>query len=174
MTTNLAQQFSRPSRWPSPGENASSRLALDLAMGIKTPKAIAEDYGLQPQELVQRLQNDRNFSRQVSEYRNVWLHPMNAAERVRIKAAVLAEDGLLEVWRILVSDDINPSVRLDAHKHVSRLADVEPKKDLADGGSRFSVTINLPSGEAMQVVASQIDDDDFPDDARPAYIEDAA
>ena len=167
MTTSLAQQLSRPSRWPSPGQDASSRMALDLAMGIKNPKTIAEDYGLPAQELVQRLQSDASFANQVSEYRKTWLHPMNAAERVRIKAAVLAEDGLIEIWRLLVDDTLNPSVRLDAHKHISKLADVEPRPADAQSGPTFSLTLNLGGDQAETIVLEQARPD-------PPEIEDAA
>ena len=154
MSTPLAQQLSRPSRWPSPGQDASSRLALDLAMGIKNPKAIADDYGMPHQELVQRIQTDKAFARQVSEYRRIWLSPTNAAERVRIKAAVLAEDGLMEVWALIVDDTLNPSVRLDAHKHISKLADVEPRREDAQSGPTFSLTLNL-GGDATETIVME-------------------
>jgi hypothetical protein len=140
-------------------------MALDLAMAIKNPKDIAADYGLPPKELAQRLQTDTAFARQVREYRAIWLSPTNAAERVRIKSAVLAEDGLMEIWRVLVNDDLNPSVRLDAHKHLSKLADVEPRREDAQSGPTFSLTLNLGGDATETIVMEQTQPEKLIEDA---------
>jgi hypothetical protein len=80
---------------------------------------------------------------------------MNAAERVRIKAAALAEDGLMDIWHLLVDQDVNPSVRLDAHRHLAKLADVEPRREDAQSGPTFSLTLNLGSDGAPPIVVEQ-------------------
>jgi len=149
----LKQQIGKVSKWPSPGADSSSRLALELAMNIKNAQQICSEYDLPPNELRYRLNHDKQFRLQVAEYRQIWSHPTNAKERVQIKTATMVEDSLTDIWQILTNPDNNPAIRIDAHKHLSRLADVEPKKDGVDQGSRFSVTINLPGAEPMQVVA---------------------
>ena len=152
--TTLTQQLSSPSRWPSPGADSSSRLALELAMSIKPVKSICEEYDIKPSELKVRLKTDAQLRLQVNEYAQIWNHPMNAKERVQIKSAVMAEDGLMDIWKIFTNPEGNPAVRLDCHRHLTKLADVEPKRDAAEQGSRFSVTINLPGeSEPMRVVA---------------------
>ena len=156
--TRLTQQLTRPSRFPSPGHDASSRLALELAMRIKPAGAVADEYGIPRAELVRRLKTDKAFQAQIAEYQQIWLHPTNAAERVRIKSAVLAEDGLHALWDIFMDRDINPGIRLDCHKHLAKLADVEPRRAAEDAqGSRFAVTINLPNVDPMEVVATVTD-----------------
>lgn len=126
-------------------------------MRIKDAAQIAKEYDIPQAELARRIRTDRNFAAQILEYKRIWHHPTNAAERVRIKAAVLAEDGLINIWNIFQNPDTHPAVRLDAHKHLTKLADVEPKKDLDAQGSRFSVTINLPNVDPMEVVATVAD-----------------
>lgn len=152
--TRLTQQLTRPSRFPSPGHDASSRLALELAMRIKPAGAVADEYGIPRAELVRRLKTDKAFQAQIAEYQQIWLHPTNAAERVRIKSAVLAEDGLHALWDIFMDRDINPGIRLDCHKHLAKLADVEPRRDTAlDTGPKFSLTLNLGGADPMTIEA---------------------
>jgi len=170
MAKSLLQQFTKPSRWPSPGSDDSSRLALDLAMGIKPVAALLDDYGLSAAQMRQRMA-DPNYQAQIREYRRIWSSPMNAAERVRIKTAVMVEDGLTDLWQIMTNAEMNPSVRLDAHKHLTRLADVEPQRSADAGGSRFSVTINLPGQEQMVVEANAVP---VAETEEPDLIEDAA
>lgn len=155
---SLAQQLTRPSHLPSPGADSSARLALEIAMKIKPAAQVADEYGLTPQELAHRLKTDKQLRLQVAEYAAIWNSPMHAKERVRIKAACMAEDALMDVWAILTNGELNPSVRLDAHKHLTKLADVEPRREGAEGGSRFSVTINLPGREEM-VISAGTDDE---------------
>jgi hypothetical protein len=131
-------------------------------MGIKPADQVARDYGLEPSELAARLRSDTAFQAQVKEYKQVWLHPSNAAERVRIKTAVLAEDGLVDLWAIFVNPEVNPATRLEVHKHVTKLADVEPRREGEAMGSRFSVTIVLPGEEPMKVVAEGSGGDEEP------------
>lgn len=153
---SLVRQLEEVSRYPMPGSDSSARLALDLAMRVKTADVVAESYGLTRGDLLHRLRTDKQFAMQVKAYKEVWHNPMNAVERTRIKAAVLAEDGLVDVWRLFLDTDVHPSIRLDSYKHICKLGDVEPKAVGADGGggTRFSVTINLPNCDPMEVVAA--------------------
>ncbi len=153
--TTLTKKVTRPSKLPAPGNDASARLALELAMNIKSPAAIAAEYGLSTSELSRRLKSEPQLAGQVTEYRKVWNHPMNAAERVRIKTAVLVEDGLPDLWALFTNTENNPNMRLDVHKHLTKLADVEPKREADnDIGSRFNVTIVLPGAEPMEIHAA--------------------
>ena len=142
---------SRVNHRVSPGHD-TARMALDLAQGIKTPKEIAAEYGLTAGELKVLWHKDKQLQKQVSELRRMWNDPTNVTERVRMKAGAMVEDGLMDVWAMLTDVENNPSVRLDAHRHLAKLADVEPKREAGMEGSRFSVVINLPgdNGSDMQ------------------------
>jgi hypothetical protein len=129
-------------------------MALELALRIKPASQIAEEYGISNTELAHRLKHDAAFKQQFLDLLDEWQHPLAAADRVRLKAAALAEDGLVELWGLFSNPDVNPSIKLDVHKHLSKLADVEPKRDASEQGSRFSVTINLPNVDPMEVVAN--------------------
>ena len=140
-----------------PAMDTSARLAVDLAMGIKTPAEVAQDYGLTPADLKLRLSKDKQLQHQVRELRQMWNDPTNVTERVRVKAGAMVEDALMDLWHMMTNPENHPGTRLDVHRHLSKLADVEPKRDATDAqGSRFSVIINLPGqSEPMRVVAEQ-------------------
>jgi hypothetical protein len=149
-----------------PGEDSSSRLALDLAMNIRAPADIADAYGMTPQELSDLIKSDAQLRLQIREYKQVWSNPMNAVERIRIKAAVMVEDSLLDLWKIMTNEEQSPAVRLDTHRHLSKLADVEPRKDAGDQGPKFSVTINVPGTTEPMTIDATLDDAAL-DDADP-------
>jgi hypothetical protein len=55
----------------------------------------------------------------------------------------MVEDALPDMWHLLANAEVHPNVRLDVHKHLSKLADVEPKKDAPEVGPQFTLTLNL-------------------------------
>jgi hypothetical protein len=128
-------------------------------MNIRPTRDVAADYGLTERELAARIRNDRQFRQQIASYKAVWDAPTNARQRIQVKSAVLVEDALPALWNIMTDPDMHPSVRLDTHKHLAKLADVEPVPKDAGGpmGGGFSVVINLPGEDApMRVVSEEV------------------
>lgn len=165
-TQPIVPAITRPTHLHAPGEDSSARLALDLAMRLKSAAEVADDYGITAQELAHRLRTDKQFASMVRDLRQQWQSPMNATERVRAKAAVMSEDGLVTLWNVLQNTEVHPGTRLDVHRHLSKLADVEPRPAAGPLGSRFSVTIMLPGSDIpLEVVAEVPDDADAPSTA---------
>ena len=140
---------------PVSSDDMQARVALELAVGISPVADILKQFGLRKEQLKAMLQ-EQGFRNMVSQYKQEWLAASNAKERIRLKAAVMAEHNLLILHDIINDMDLNPTARLEAYKQVTALADVQPKKDVTDTGSRFSVTINIPGAEPMSVAADRV------------------
>lgn len=125
-----------------------ARLALDIvANTIELPEML-QRYSLTPQELKDRLVNP-SFRALVEETRTVWTSDLNVGERVRLKAALLVEDSLLEIYRT-IHDRKNPVLsRQAAFNALSKLASIEQKQQQAATGSRF--VLNIAVGEDTPV-----------------------
>ena len=86
-----------------------------------------------------------NFLAQMlDEFTRDWKSPMNVKERIRLKAALAIEDGLIDMYQLFRNPDLAPAARLDAYKQLIALSDTAPRRDEGgDGGSGFSITINV-------------------------------
>ena len=100
---------------------------------------------------------DIGFRNMVKQFRNDWEAADNVRERVRVKSGVALEDSIINLYKIAHDADVAPAARIEAVKQLATLADANPRKDSVETGSRFSVTINLPGGEPMQVNANAIE-----------------
>lgn len=149
--SHATKHITRPDFDPAPGEDGSSRLALELAIGLRPAAEVADAYGLSASEVAHRLRDDKAFASQVMDLKRAWRSSLSAKDRVRMKSEVMVEDALPFLWKLLTNPEVHPGVRLDLHKHLTRLADVEPKPQAQEGGSRFSVTINLPRQDPVEV-----------------------
>lgn len=127
----------------------TAQLALELATHLYEPVDVFRNHGLSKED-AKALLEDPQFRSMVREYRKLWNSPMNATERVRLKSAVMVEDGLLELHRIFHDQTLVPAVRLDAFKQAVGLSDLSPKQNAVSTGERFSLTINMPSASAAE------------------------
>ena len=117
-------------------------LAVELAIGLLPIADILTRFGISKAHLVALLKN-AVFRGMVTDYKREWHAASNAKERVKLKAAMAAEEGLLQLYGIFNNADVNPTARLEAYKQLTNLADVVPKKDAVETGSRFNLTLNL-------------------------------
>ena len=139
---------------PPPSADKNARLAFELAVDLKPIDRILREYELDASELRRMLVDDPQLRNQINDIRKSWNSHLSAQERTQLKAALMAEDGLEDLWGMYVNQEIHPGVRVDIHKYLAKLGCVEPKPDAAAGGSRFHVTINLPNVEPMEVIAN--------------------
>ena len=110
---------------------------------------------------MQQLLQEQGFRNMVKQFKSEWLAASNSKERIRLKAAVMAEHNLLVLHDIVNDMELNPNARLEAYKQITALADVQPKKDVAEGGPRFNLTLNFGDGkQPMTIDAEAIDGDD--------------
>lgn len=131
-------------------QDAEAALAAELATKLLPLAEILKRYGLTKDELKNKLA-DPQFKHMVTEFRREWHSPLSSRDRVKAKAALAVEDGLLELHRVFYDPDTNASVRLDAYKQLVQLADMQPKKEESGStGGGFSVTINIPQANASE------------------------
>ncbi len=122
------------------------RLAAELAAGLLPMRDILTRFDLTKQQL-EKLLTDPGFRSAIVEFRGQWRDAGNARERIRVKAALAVEEGLIELYNMYTNLDINPNARLDAYKQLVTLSDTAPVKDATPEGSRFSVIFNIPGAE---------------------------
>lgn len=133
-----------------------SRLAMELASDLTPLPDILRNYALAPAQL-KALLATRAFRDMFLEAKSVWRSGGNVRQRVRLKAALLAEDSLLEVFRIVHDAGANTANRLQAFKQIADLTDIAPRKEGPMGGSAdgFSIKIIFPNLPA-QTISAQV------------------
>ncbi len=123
------------------------RLAAELAAGLLPIGDILTRFDLTKQQLG-KLLADPGFRRAIVDYREQWRDAGNARERIRVKAALAVEEGLIELYNMYINPELNPSARLDAYKQLVTLSATAPVKDVPENsGPQFSVTFNIPGAE---------------------------
>lgn len=143
---------------PLPQSLNRAALAFELAAGLNATPEILSRFGLAKDQLKHLIRHDTQFRHQIREYRREWHAPKNAKERIRFKAQLAAEDGLLDLYAIFKDQDAGVTARIEAYKQIVSLADVAPKKDAPDIGSKFSITINLGESPQEAVTITQVAD----------------
>jgi hypothetical protein len=143
---------------PITSDNLSAALANELALGLLPIPDIIKRFGITKSQLKGLLHQD-TFKRMVKEAKREWNSASNAKERIRIKAAIAAEEGLLTLYEIFQDLELNPSARLEAYKQITELADVKPKKDVQDTGQHFNLVLNLGDKAPITIEAEALDVD---------------
>jgi hypothetical protein len=130
----------RPPATLSPGD---ALLVWEITAGISTLGDIMRRHGLTFDEYDAKMR-DAAFVGHMVDCKRYWTSETSVSERVRLKAALLAEDGLLDLYQILKSPDTVTSAKLDAFGHLAKAADLGPSKKPDVGtGERFQININL-------------------------------
>ena len=141
-----------------PGISPSdARLAWELTAGISSIGDIMRRHRLTFDEYDAK-KKDPIFMAMFTEYKKYWDSDMSAAERVQLKAALLTEDSLLDIYELIKSGDTAPGVKLEAFSSLARAAQVGVKgKDGApSGGERVQININIPGQQGVVVDAPVI------------------
>lgn len=138
-----------------------SQLAMELAMQLAPINDILDRHGLTVADLRFKLSNPL-FRRVYQDTKRVWESDLGAEERIRIKAMMLVEDSLLQVYSILHSHDTAPQARIDAFKQLSKVAGVDQSGKGGDAaGTKVSITFNIEPDKPpvmLEAVAQAIPD----------------
>ncbi len=127
-----------------------SRLAIEIALQLRPINEVLQTYDISRTELAAKLRSS-HFQSMVKQAKSVWGSDLSAKERIRLKAQVLVEDSILEVFKVIHNSENAIPAKLDAFKQLARVAEVDqPDKSKNEAGSRFTVSINL--GEAAKNV----------------------
>jgi hypothetical protein len=137
-------------------EDLSPKLAMELGAGLSDVDTIKKRYGLSDQQWEQ-LRVNPTFRQMVKDAMETYAGDLNADKRIQAKAAMAAEESLLEMFRLVRDESIPPSSRIDAHKHLSRLAKIDKPED-APSGNGFTLNIKFSGGpQEVKVGGAVID-----------------
>ena len=141
---------------PLDSNHLRASLAAELAVGLLPLPDILKRFDMTSEQLRQLLKVPE-FRGMVSQYKREWHEAANAKERIRLKAAVMVEENLIELHRIFNDIELNPTARMDAFKQMTNLADVQPSKDASASGPRFNLTLNLGNDSPVTIDAEAIE-----------------
>lgn len=140
-----------------------ARLALELASGMSEVSEILKRFDMTEEELRERLQND-SFKQLVRETKSVWNSDLNVKERVRLKSALLLEDSLLSIFKLIHDDKAGAGSKMNAFNSLARIASVEEPKEAKGGGAgKFTLNITVPGGEKPVVIEGESGKEDDKD-----------
>lgn len=142
-------------------DNVQARLAYELAAKLRPAKDVFDQFGVSPAEAKALMANPQ-FQALYKEARAIWNSTDGTKSRIRAKAAMLVEDSLIEMYRMVHSVDTAPPAKIDAFKQIVAVADMAPKKEGGVEGPAFSITLNLggeiPSQTLTLETAEIVDD----------------
>jgi hypothetical protein len=122
------------------------RLAWELAAEITPVKDLLTRYALTPAQFRGKLK-DPMFRQAIREAKNLWKSDLNVQQRVRLKAAFLVEDSLLDIFAIIKSENMTAAAKLEAFEKLMKTADLVPRAK--DGGAApGSFKVNIIMGDA--------------------------
>ena len=137
-------------------KDLSPKLAMELGAGLSDVDTLKKRYQISDEQWEQ-LRVNPTFRAMVKEAMDTFDGDLNADKRIQAKAAMAAEESLLEIFRMVRDDSIPPSSRIDAHKHLSRLAKIDKPEEMATGNG-FTLNINFSNGaKEIQVGGHTID-----------------
>lgn len=132
----------------------SPALAADLVLRLRPVKDILDRYEMTQADLKRLLANPQ-FRTLCNEARQKWTSDLSAGDRVKLKAAIIAEDVLPTIHGMIVSGSTPAPARVDAFKTVNRLAQLDtPEKSGAESG-RFVINIRLGGDSSERLVIDQ-------------------
>lgn len=120
--------------------NIDPNLIFEVATGLEDITEIAPRYGFKG-PAIEALKVYEPFQLEVA---RVKAELYRTGKTFKMQAAIMAEEVLKRVFEDAVRSDATATMRLDALKTLSKLADLEPKTNVqASAGPGFSITINL-------------------------------
>lgn len=134
-----------------------SKLALELAMNIRTVGAIVVDYSITVQQL-DFLKSDHPLFKQMLDASTIeWNSAKNTQERLRIEAAAALEQALPALAARMSDPKESLNYAVEAGKMFSKIAGVDQPKDAGKNapGERFQITINLGDTKEQTIKATK-------------------
>jgi hypothetical protein len=131
------------------GERAISqtdgRLAWELAAEITPVTDILARYGITPADFRNKLK-DPMFRGAIREAKSIWKSDLNVQQRVRVKAAMMVEDSLLDVFAIIKNESQPAAAKLEAFEKLLKTSDMVPKAGKGDNSTAGAFKINIILG----------------------------
>jgi hypothetical protein len=121
----------------------SPQIAAELAAGLSTKEEICARYEIAPEQW-DVLRANPIFRNMVREAMQRFTGDLNSASRTRLKASILYEDTLPDLYHMVKDNMIPATSRVEAAKILGKTAglDAPEAKDNPMGGFLFQVNIN--------------------------------
>lgn len=136
-----------------------ARLAWELVTNISSKGDIMRRHGLTFDDFDAKLL-DPGFKSMLEEYRKRWNSELTVNQRVALKAALLTEDSLLDVYAIIKDFEASPGQKLEAFGALAKAGEVgATRKDVAPAGTPVQITINIPgkTGVTLDAVPAELE-----------------
>ena len=147
----------------NPLSNNIGAFVMELAAKLQPVEDILKKYKVTAGQLGLLLRNNA-FRDLVREAERDFASITNTAERIRIKAMLLTELGLDEMYLILTDNKVMPNARVSAFAQIKNLTGLE-KPELDRGRAQFKLVINVPQplssgGQQTITVEGAVDPED--------------
>lgn len=158
----------------NPLSNNIGAFVMELAAKLQPVEEILKKYKVTAGQLGLLLRNNA-FRELVREAERDFASITNTAERIRIKAMLLTEIGLDEIFLILTDNKVMPSARVQAFAQIKNLTGLE-KPELDRGRAQFKLVINVPTplnpDQKQTITVQGAVDPDPEDEDEDNYVED--
>lgn len=135
------------------GENAISqtdgRIAWEIAAEISDVPTICTRYGLSVSDFRNKLK-DPMFRMAIREAKALWKSDLNVQQRIRLKAAFLVEDSILDIFAIIKNEQMPVAAKLEAFEKLMKTADMTPKAGKGDGSTAAGFKVVIQMGDSPQ------------------------
>ena len=133
---------------------AQARLAWELVSNITPLGDLMRRHELSFDELEQ-LQREPLFKRMLTDFRKHWDSELTVNQRVALKAALLTEDALLDVYGIIKDETTTPGQKMEAFAALAKAGEVGAPRRPGDEMTQTPVhiTINVPGQAPLSVDA---------------------
>lgn len=133
-----------------------ARLAWELVANISPIGDIMRRHGLTFDEFDAK-KRDPVFAAMLEQYRKHWNSELSVNQRVSLKAALLTEDSLLDVYAIIKDVDASPGQKLEAFGALAKAGEVGvQRKDSGVSATPVHITINVPGRSGVTLDATPI------------------
>lgn len=138
---------------------AQARLAWEMVTNIVPLGDIMRRHELSFDEL-ELLQRDPVFKRMLGEFRKHWDSELSVNQRVALKAALLTEDSLLDVYGIIKDQNSTPGQKMEAFGALAKAGEVGVARRPGDEVTQTPVhiTISVPGRVPLDVQATPVID----------------
>jgi hypothetical protein len=134
-----------------------ARLAWELVANFSSIGDIMRRHGLSFDDLDAK-KRDPAFATLLKQYEKHWNSELSVNQRVALKAALLTEDSLLDVYQIIKNGEASPGQKLEAFGALAKAGEVGvQRKDQAAAGTPVHININIPGHQGVTIDATPVE-----------------
>lgn len=135
-----------------------ARLAWELVANISSIGDIMRRHGLSFDDLDAK-KREPAFAGLLKQYEKHWNSELSVNQRVALKAALLTEDSLLDVYQIIKNGEASPGQKLEAFGALAKAGEVGvQRKDQAAAGTPVHININVPGQRGVTIDATPVEE----------------